>query len=69
MLMLMGSQTVRSISLGMEEVGKKRLKLYTELARKKGYESLSAYIVDLVDRELGIDLPQPRMRKGPRPKR
>lgn len=65
----MGAQTVRSISLGMDEVGEKRLKLYQELAAKRGYDSLSAFIVDIIDKDLGINLPKPRTRQGRRPTR
>ena len=65
----MGSQTVRSISLGMDEIGQKRLRLYQQLAAKRGYDSLSAFIVDLVDKDLGIVLPKPKTRQGRRPTR
>ncbi len=58
----MGSQTVRSISLGMDGVGQERLKLYKALAKKRGYESLSAFIIDVVDKDLGVTLPKPKMR-------
>lgn len=53
----------------MDEVGQKRLKLYQELAAKRGYDSLSAFIVDLVDKDLGVDLPKPKTRQGRRPAR
>ena len=69
MLSKMGAQTVRSISLGMDEIGEKRLKMYRELAAKRGYDSLSAFIVDVVDKDLGIDLPKPKTRQGRRPSR
>ena len=62
----MASQTQRSISLGMGEVGEERLKLYRSLAAKRGYDSLSAFIVDVVDKDLGIDLPKPKTIKGHR---
>jgi hypothetical protein len=65
----MATQTQRSISLGMGEVGEERLKLYRSLAAKRGYDSLSAFIVDLVDKDLEINLPKPRTMKGPRPRR
>lgn len=64
----MGLQTNRSISLGMGETGQQRLELYKKLAKKKGYESLSAYIVDLVDKDLGVDLPKPKSRQGRSPR-
>jgi len=62
----MASQTQRSISLGMGEVGEERLKLYRSLAAKRGYDSLSAFIVDVVDKDLGIDLHKPKTIKGHR---
>lgn len=65
----MGAQTVRSISLGMGDVGEERLKLYRTLAAKRGYDSLSAFIVDVVDKDLGIHLPKPKTRQGHRPTR
>jgi hypothetical protein len=65
----MGSQTVRSISLGMGEVGEQRLKLYRELAAKRGYDSLSAFIVDVIDHDLGVKLPKPKVKQGRRPTR
>ncbi len=59
---------VRSIHLGMGEVGEQRLKLYKEHAAKRG-KSLSALIVELVDKDLGIFLPKPKTSKGRRPSR
>lgn len=53
----------------MGDTGQKRLELYTALAKKKGYDSLSAYIVDLADKDLGVDLPKPKVRHGPSPRR
>ena len=60
----MGVQVVTSINFGMGEVGKERLKRYKELAGKRGYDSLSAFIVEVVDTDLGItDLPKPKGRR------
>jgi hypothetical protein len=53
----------------MGETGQQRLELYTKLAKKKGYESLSAYIVDLADKDLGVDLPKPKTRQVKSPRR
>lgn len=60
----MGQQTITSVNFGMGDSGRERLRLYQELAKKRGYASLSAFIVDLVDAELGVNLPKP---KGSRP--
>jgi hypothetical protein len=54
----MGAQIIRSIHLGMGEIGVKRLKLYAAMATKRG-KSLSALIVEVVDKDLGINLPRP----------
>lgn len=53
----------------MGEVGEERLKLYRKLAAKRGYDSLSAFIVDVVDKDLGVQLPKPKTRLGRRPSR
>ena len=68
-LVNMGAQTIRSISLGMGEIGEERLRLYKQLAAKRGYDSLSAFIVDVVDNDLGVQLPKPKTRQGIRPTR
>lgn len=62
----MGVQVITSINFGTSEVGQERLRLYKKLASERGYDSLSAFIVDLVDADLKIDLPKP---KGRRPSR
>lgn len=64
----MGSQTVTSISLGKKEIGEERLKLWQERIAQRGYNSLSAFVVDLVDRDLGVKLPKPKSRQGPKPR-
>jgi hypothetical protein len=53
----------------MGEVGEQRLKLYRELAAKRGYDSLSAFIVDVIDHDLGVKLPKPKVKQGRRPTR
>jgi hypothetical protein len=47
--------------MGMGKIGKERLRLYHEKIKALGYKSLSSYIVDVMDRELSLDLP-----RGPR---
>ncbi len=44
--------------MGMGSIGKKRLKLYRRGIKARGYRSLSKYVVDLMDRELSINLPK-----------
>lgn len=56
------AQVVTSISLGMGKVGKERLAQYKEKAKRRGYESLSALIIHLADKDLGVNLPKPRTR-------
>jgi hypothetical protein len=56
----MGVQVVTSINFGTGEDGVERLRLYKELAKKRGYDSLSAFIVDLVDKEGDIHIAKPK---------
>lgn len=44
--------------MGMGNVGKRRLKLYREGIKARGYKSLSKYVVHVMDRELSLDLPK-----------
>lgn len=46
--------------MGMGAVGKKRLKLYREGIKAHGYKSLSRYVVDVLDRELKLNLESPK---------
>ena len=46
------SQVNTSLCLGMNNVGKRRLKLYRERIKARGYKSLSKYVRDTIDREL-----------------
>lgn len=57
---------VRSIHLGMGEVGEERLKIYSAAAAKRG-QSFSAFIVGLVDKDLDLDLHKAKPRKVARP--
>jgi hypothetical protein len=52
-----------SICLGMGDVGKRRLKIYQEKIKARGYKSLSAYVVNRLDQELDVEIPT-----GPRQK-
>lgn len=56
-------QVNTTVCLGMGATGEKRLKLYRQGIRIRGYKSLSGYIVNLVDSQLEVDIPQ-----GPRHK-
>lgn len=51
-------QTVRSFSVGMGALGKKRLTLYLKGYKSRGYRSLSACVVALLDKEFDIELPK-----------
>lgn len=64
----MGAQMIRSIHLGMGEIGEKRLKLYKELAEKRG-KTIGALIIEIVDRELGVNLPKTGVGKSRRSSR
>jgi len=50
-------QVNTSICCGMGSTGKKRRKLYMEGSKARGYKSFSAYLRDIMDRELNVDLP------------
>lgn len=56
------SQVNASVCVGMGSVGKKRLRLYREKIKARGYKSLSKYVVDVMDRELSLDLPKTKRR-------
>jgi hypothetical protein len=60
-------QTSKSVCIGMGAVGKKRLRLYLQGIKARGYTSFSAYVVDLVDKELAIKLPKPPRRNSSQP--
>lgn len=54
-------QVNASVCLGMGEIGKKRLKLYQQHIKERGYRSLSAFIVHRLDAELDVNIqPGPR---------
>lgn len=59
------SQVNASICTGMGKVGKRRLKLYREKIKSRGYKSLSKYVVDLMDRELALDFPKSERHPSP----
>lgn len=50
------SQVNTSVCMGMGSVGKKRLKLYREGIKSRGYKSLSKYVIDVLDRELSLQI-------------
>ncbi len=56
-------QVNKSVCIGMGPVGRKRMKMYLEAIKARGYSSFSAYVVDLLDKELGIELPRPSRRE------
>lgn len=49
------SQINTPVRMGAGNVGKKRLKLYREKIRARGYKCLSDYVVDALDRELSLE--------------
>lgn len=57
-------QVNTSICTGMGKVGKKRLMLYRERVKAKGYRSFSAYVVTLLDQQLRVELPRARTGKN-----
>jgi hypothetical protein len=52
------SQVNTSVCMGMGKVGKRRLKLYREGAKARGYKSFSKYVKDVLDRELSLSVPR-----------
>lgn len=57
------SQVNTSVCMGMGAVGKKRLKLYRQGIKARGYKSLSRYVIDLLDRELSLEIPKETRRE------
>jgi len=54
-----------SVVMGMGKNGKERARLYRERSKARGYKSLSAFVVQLVDRELDLKLPIGKRRGAP----
>ena len=50
------NQVNTSVCMGMGSVGKKRLKLYHQGIKARGYKSLSRYVIDTLDRELRLEI-------------
>ena len=59
------SQVNASVCMGMGKIGHKRLKLYRERIKARGYKSLSKYMVETMDRELGLDFSPESHRQSP----
>jgi hypothetical protein len=53
-------QETLTINLGMSETGLERRRLWQAEATRRGYGSLSAYIMDCVDKETKVVLPKSR---------